>query len=311
MTILLSPNQLLQLYFDRFVNRTDIWFKQWTHQSHYGYRCMKQGDKGYTPVTLELINDHFEGNVTMSHPATDENGFCKWACWDSDADSCHLDTIETLLKDWGFFPLREAKRPARDGHSWLFFDQPVHATNLIRFNIELLGQSKLTGNDVEFFPKSALKHSQVRGPFGIHLKPEAKRERSWFEGAPHTIPDQLQWLSEQPLNSTNSIVRIADELHRLDAARKQSNLLNFAPRSYRHTQVSILDMVTNKRRLGNDWAAQCPICALEGHDHRQDNLRISLDGSKFCCVFGGPGVVHKGRDIVDLLTPGLSCKSAG
>lgn len=300
MEIKLTNTNLL-FYLERFINRTDIWFKQYASGGRYGYCCVKPGDNGYLPVNTDLISKHLAGSLTMSLVATNAEGLCKWACWDSDTDAGHLDKIEALLKDWGFDSLREAKRYGRDGHSWLFFDHPVHAKDLLRFNIELLSHARLSGKDVEFFPKSVNNFSQVRGPLGIHLKPGANRERGWFENAPKNIDDQLNWLAEQPLNSADKLLRITTELHKADHARRRLKPLNLLPRSYDQPLTPILDLVTDKRKLGNDWATQCPLCAIEGHDDQRDNLRISLDGKKFCCVYGGPGQVHKAGDIAQAL----------
>lgn len=67
-----------------------------------------------------------------------------------------------------------------------------------------------------------------------------------------------------------------------------------------NNHISILGLV-DARRCGNELVAQCRLCADEGHDRHQDNLRIKLDGSVFCCVYGGTGQVHKGRDIMQAL----------
>jgi len=69
------------------------------------------------------------------------------------------------------------------------------------------------------------------------------------------------------------------------------------PKSHR---IPVLELV-EARRIGRELVAQCPVCAAEGHDRHRDNLRIKPDGSVFCCTFGGPGQIHKTRDIIRAL----------
>jgi hypothetical protein len=101
----------------------------------------------------------------------------------------------------------------------------------------------------------------------------------------------------QPLNRAEDAIRQA-ERHRPEVSKAKTNHRRF--RSNHNGQFSILDHV-QARRQGGSMVAQCPLCAKEGHDAHEDNLTINSDGSKFCCVYGGPNQVHKVRQIMTCL----------
>lgn len=291
------PDELVSAYFHRFVVRTDAYQKQCASNDRCWYTAV------YEPVTMDLIRAHLGGNITLSFPAVNTDGLCKWCAWDSDNENVHLDRLAAILTSIGFNPLREAQRPGRDGHLWLLFDQPVPATDIIRFEHEVRMHAGVPATDVEFFPKQAESGklgSGLRGPLGIHRKPGAQNVRGWFEGLDKSVPEQLMWLAQQPLNRAANVIAVARKLRHFDAEPKRYRL-DPVIRPYKTGSVqpvNILELISDKRKIGTGWAAQCPVCAREGHDRHRDNLRIRLDGQKFCCVYGGPGQVHKGREIV-------------
>jgi hypothetical protein len=219
--------------------------------------------------------------------------YSKWLCFDSDTDDGALNQLESFLKTYQWHVIREGRRPHRDGHLWVLFDAPVQAAQLI-----VLGQSamKLAGTTgLECFPKTATGLSQVRGPLGINLKPEAKGARGWFDGVEQNITSQLEWLAVQPLNRAEDAIKEAEKHKPKQEPTKLKLFRRW--RGGRFECTSILELVEG-RKVGGRHLAQCPLCALEGHDRHRDNLHISLDGTKWCCVFGGPNQVHKSRDII-------------
>ncbi len=293
-----------QLYINLFVNRTDVWFRQWIDSSgKCQYSCMKPETRGYEPVTPTLIEKHLSGEVTASWPATDSNGMSKWCCWDHDSADGSLLKIAAVLEGAGLHPLFEGRRPGRDGHLWLLFDRPVDANHLIRLNEEVMVHAGVPIHQVEFFPKSATKSGQVRGPLGVHRKPEAANTRGWFEDAPKDVEHQLQWLAIQRPNNSCIITRLAHYLLARDyQAMVRPIQQATADRQYQQsfTAFSIFDYGSSSRKVGHELAAPCPLCVREGHDKHGDNLRISHDG-KFNCVFGGPNEIHKVPDIIQAL----------
>lgn len=302
--------RLIKIYFDRFINRPDVWGKQWTRGDGtapyaYQYRNMdtKHGRFQFEPLTPNLLRYMFDGDLSCALSAVDGELRSRWLCFDSDTEDGDLDELEVRLRGWGLHALREGRRPGRAGHLWILFDHPVPADQLIVLGDAMIrlarvrAASSTYAHGIERFPKSTNGFSLVRAPFSINLKPEANGARGWFDGAKTDVEAQLEWLVVQPLNSAKDAIHEA-ERHR---PPKEPTIRNQRRYSTKMTNyINILDHVDH-RRVGNDLVAQCPLCAQEGHDRSRDNLHITRDGSKFCCVFGGPSQVHQAKDIIDHL----------
>ena len=302
----MNDAELAAVYFERFVNRTDIWFRQWIDpRGRCNYACIKPGSKRYEPISLDLIGRHLNGETTISLPAISIDHRSKWCCWDSDAADNSINGIEMVLEAIGFSPLRESVRKGRDGHLWLFFDRAISAADLIRFNAEVCRLAQVRNvRTLEFFPKSAAKLSQVRGPLGVHRKPEAENMRGWFEGVDRDLRTQLIWLKQLKPDAASRIENIVQALRLSDQqATRNTESSGANVRSSIANRVPILDLVPSELRHwnGHEWVARCPVCANEMHDRSGDNLRISADGSKFCCVYGGPAAVHSAQQIIRAL----------
>lgn len=294
-----SFDDLIGRYMDRFVNSKCSWGKQFLARDgscqyafqHPGMNTFN-GRYLFQPLTSSLVQQHFDGEVTFALSAISEIGKSKWLCFDSDTESGELERLDEFLIDYGWHTIREAKRVGREGHLWILFDEAVDAGDLIILSRAMMQFANVSS--LERFPKSATKYSQVRAPLGIHRKLGADNCRGWFAGPPETVQRQLQWLFRQPLNSAFDAIR-ESEIHR-------GPLTPFGMRLHKSKafDVRILDLVV-VRRVGSEFVTQCPLCLEEGHDRHQDNLRISLDGSKFCCVYGGPSTFHKNPQIVRAL----------
>lgn len=306
----LRDKQLIEVYRSRFVNRRDVWFRQWIdNQGRCQYAAMKPGSNRYEPVSASLIAAHLNGSVTISWPAVNEDGYSKWCCWDSDHASGHIARISDVLQRWGFTTLRESIRTDRDGHLWLFFDRVLPAEHLIRLNREVLHfaevplKSVANPNGVEFFPASSTRHSQVRGPLGIHRKPEAANIRGWFQGAEQDVRAQIAWLGSQPLASSERWERMARALLEADFEKQRS--FKPKPRTERvrikKRLVPIIQLAREAglelRSQGSEYRTQCPCCADSGQDTHKDNLSIKRDGTVFACLEGGLGAGHSGKEI--------------
>jgi len=298
-------DHLIDVYISRFINRTDEWFRQWFSDdgSRGGYarehsgKDTKGGRYPYEPVTAQLIRRHFAGDVTGGWPAIDDQKCSRWLCFDSDVDDGQLDKLESCLREWLAHPLREGRRPGRDGHLWLFFDQPVKASQLITLGDAMMKEAGVA--NLERFPKSASGFSQVRGPLGINLKPDAGGARGWFDGVEQDVREQLLWLEAQPLNTAKSAIKCA-ELHK---RRPTPTKKYHGHRSSAKKFVNILDLITDYKHVGDEIMTACPVCEREGHDKQGNNLHISADGEKFCCWYGSqPGKIHTAPKIREALT---------
>jgi hypothetical protein len=136
---------LVKLFADRFVCRSDCYAKQIATGGNWRYSLE------YGRVTTALIADHLAGTTTLAFPAFDQNGFGKWLVWDADTNGPHIDALDNLLTGFGFHTVREGKRTGRDGHLWLLFDQPVLASECIRFEEEIRAHARIPLRTLEFF----------------------------------------------------------------------------------------------------------------------------------------------------------------
>ncbi len=286
-------DSLISIYMERFINRSDVWGMQyfnWKGEWTYTYQKPDLDTRfRYEPISPDLIRRHLAGEITCAWVATSSTGESKWLCFDSDEADGELDNLAAFLSKYGWRFVREGKRPGRDGHLWLFFDRPIPAKTLMRLGdlmIKLAGVRKM-----ERFPKTE-RLSQVRGPLGIHLKPDANRARGWFEGPEQDVKAQLEWLALQPVNKAAHVIAEVEKhtAKNLSLRKKQAN--GKKSKDCRKHSINILDYV-NARPSGHGLIAQCPLCASEGHDSHCDNLHISADGKLFCCVYGGPAAIHK------------------
>jgi hypothetical protein len=295
-------DHLIDRYQSRFINSCDEWGKQYVSrdgQARYALQHPDMVTQGglypYLPIDRELIRSHFAGDVTCGWPAIDKNKCSRWLCFDSDLADGQLDRLEIFLRSCGVQVIREGRRPGRDGHLWVCFDQPVNAGKLMILGDVMMQQAGVTG--MERFPKSATNMSQVRGPLGINLKPEANGGRGWFDGPPKDIEEQLLWLADQPLNSAKSAIENANKY-----ILQNKSVGKGISQSRKNYSVNILDLVDSPKRIGANLVTACPLCVREGHDSSGDNLSISLDGQSFCCWYGGnPGAVHTASEIIQEL----------
>lgn len=282
-----------------FINRIDLWYKQYvTKDGDTGYTC-RGFDKQPLPVlTGNHIQAHLDGRLTISAVAVSEAGTCKWICFDSDKADSTLDRIDDFLRQVGLTPHRESKRASKDGHSWLFLDKPIPADKAVMFWQFVKAALQLTPADthqIEYFPRSSNRTSQVRLPLGKHLKPGSGIDRGWFEGAEQTIEAQIDYLAKIRPDDSDKVIRLADLYH---ALTPQAQSTMYKPEHNREfIDHDLRPFVGQTRRSGKELIAACPLCQLEGGDNHRDNLRLSLDGKRVNCVKNGPNQYHKTSEI--------------
>jgi hypothetical protein len=249
------PDNLIRFYTKLFVNCDDRYAVQ---VPQGGYKVL------YEPTTTSLIAQHLEGAITLGFPAMSKEFTCKWAAWDADNEAGDLFKIKAVLERLGLRPLREGGRPGRDGHLWLFFDRPIAASRLRRFDLEIRAHAQVAARAVEFFPKQDSFDSSpnpVRGPLGINRKPEAKGARGLFAGAgSEDLLDQLGWLAHQPLNSADHVEQMISKIMQLE---EQIN--KYVPE--RVTMAFGVDLDPelvfadlNPEPRGNYFICDCPEC---------------------------------------------------
>lgn len=298
------PEMLVEVYREKFLNREDVWFKQYVSNQKCEYFAVKS-ESGHSEIS-KVIRSHLQGELTAAWAAIDRDNKSRWCCWDSDLDADFLSKISELLDSWSFASIAEGRRDGREGHLWLFFDSPVSCMELLRFNKEVLAQCQIPADVIEFFPKYADKFSQVRGPLGVHRKPGANNQRGWFNEEEPSLIQQLEYLAAVPMNAGWKISNIAKACFAID--KRLSAIAPATPNQERCARLpnafDILALIPeHARRLrGNDWETQCPLCAAEGGDNHGDNLHIHRSGSPFTCVKDGPGKRHSAPQIAAALS---------
>lgn len=306
-------DRLHQLFLDRFINRTDIWFQQWAANGKYGYRAIKEGNDDFVPINTNLIKKHLNGDLTISSPAISIEHKSRWCCWDNDTNDGALDRIASCLKALDFNPIREGGREGREGHLWLLFDYSIPCSSLIEFNRLILSECRIQPTkELEFFPKSATNLSQVRVPLGIHRKPGANNARGWFDISRksvimplnkiplrHQLTEQLAWLADQELNESVGLGRLVEYWKKVQP--RQTNKRPPRQPTYRNERVNLIELLhlssLTPKGGGKRYEIQCPACELEGGDKHEDNLHISTsNGEDFICRKG-----HSVKDILQVL----------
>jgi len=212
------------MWWHRFINRCDAYAKQVIINSTAQYRTL------YEPVLPELFEQHLAGTITLGLPALDHRGFSRWGCFDSDKDDGSLDKIEALLIKHGWHCVREGMRPGRQGHLWLFIDEPVPAASLRLIMRRFAEAAGVTLNTIEIFPKSDMptyddEHERYRAsslvklPLGVNRKPDANTVRGLFRDAPPYQEEQLNYIQQAPFNNARAVIKMAQEIEPYQKAK--------------------------------------------------------------------------------------------
>jgi hypothetical protein len=292
------PAELIDDYFRLFVNRL-----AYTVQSaqphprsgkHYYYRPKNQ-DRSCA-LTCKVIEQHLLTKVTIGLFAINpRNQRCKWAAIDADYPNSLADLLKLQweLKNDGIEAALEKSR--RGGHLWILAETPLLASDCrvyihslaVRLKLPVRGVGLAEG--IEVFPRqSSLKPGEfgnaIRGPLGVH---QANKKRYFFYGADYTLDAQMNYLkelsklTEERLKSLISGMTIPEDVPEANPRVRPEKLTRCA------FGFRILDHVQPVRKSGRNYWAQCPSCALNGHDRGHDNLAIAVDDPrKYKCWAG-------------------------
>ncbi|MBX9877609.1 MAG: hypothetical protein K2Y22_04050 [Candidatus Obscuribacterales bacterium] len=275
-------DNLLQTFLLRFANRFDVYAEQWTDGEKHGYKPI------YQPVTTSIICAHILGQVTIGFYGHDLQSESRWLCGDSDVEDGCSNQLADAMSAHGWRVIKEGKRPGRDGHFWLFFDQPVPARALRRFARAFMRSTGIAENHLEIFPKQDKLidlGNLVRGPLGIHRKPEANGCRGWFEGPERDIQSQLEWFASQRPNRADDLLSLVDELD----SREITNVRTSSGFGSIRSRRGEMDWVRYAEDNGycHDvskpfWRGPCPACKLIRRDSDDNHLWISDTGAVGC-----------------------------
>lgn len=280
--------KLVNAYIGKFANRSDVYAMQVTNNQRYWY------EPRHEPVTLDLVQAHLNGEITIGWYNLSEDSESKWLCFDSDAENGRLFDLAKSFKDNNWQVVLEGQRNGRDGHLWLFFDQAVPAVHLRHLGKVFLDSVEIPEKELEMFPKQdSLKSlgNLVRGPLGVHQKPGAGGIRGWFDGPEKSIQKQLEWLVLQPINSSTRLLSLAEQLQEREQIK--ASLKNHHSMKSKGVKTNHIDWKDYARRNGFNcdsqfWRGPCPSCKAEGHDAEDNHLWISESGAVGCwrgCTF--------------------------
>ena len=228
-------------------------------------------------------------------PSIPKSQRCKWAAIDADYANSLADLLKLQweLKSDGIEAALEKSR--RGGHLWILAETPLLASDCrvyihslaVRLKLPVRGAGLAEG--IEIFPRqSSLRPGEfgnaIRGPLGVH---QANKKRYFFYGADYTLDAQMSYLkglsklTEERLKSLISGMAIPEDVPEANPKVRPETL----PRSA--YGFRILDHVRPVRKSGRNYWAQCPSCALDGHDRSHDNLAIAVDDPrKYKCWAG-------------------------
>jgi hypothetical protein len=250
----------------------------------YFYKACDRKSKQPFSIDIATVHSHLAGHLTIGvYAINPESQSSKWIAIDADyADSRRdLLRLQQACREDGIEALMEQSR--RGGHLWIFLAEPLPA-KLCRLYV--LNVARRLGiavkwdkeDGIEVFPRqNELQPGEfgnaIRGPLGIH---RASMQRYWFVAAEPTLDAQFQLLRQvgrvtrEHLDAlTAEMVPIPDPV----AAKPWAQL----PAVGGHNQgFQILRHVSNAKRSGKNYIAQCPACAQRGEDHRGTHLSISV-----------------------------------
>ncbi len=151
------------------------------------------------PLTRDLLRAHLQGRLTLGTYVIDEQGCCRFAVYDADAERglLQLLSVQQRLRQDGVASFLEASR--RGAHLWVFLARPTPA-GVVRGRLH-----PYTPTGVEFYPKQETASferpgSLIRVPLGIHRRcgrryPFVEVRDGRLVPVARTVVETLSWLS--------------------------------------------------------------------------------------------------------------------
>jgi hypothetical protein len=271
--------ELLKGFADTFLPTFD-YFPQQT--SDGSYRAV------YSPFSLDVVEQHLRGSVTIGAYALNQENKAKWLCFDADSDEQwgELLRLQTKLETDSVPAYLEQSR--RGGHLWLFFAEALSGRDVRRFGRHLL--ESVDSTIKEIYPRqdelTTGVGSLVRLPLGIHRKsgkrygfvtPDGRplaptaREQMAILAHPHSIskPYVQIVLSSLPKEEPNPIPK---DLRRLFAG----NAKQLSERIKR--SISVYEFVSRFVDLDEHGRGLCPF-----HDDHRQSFGVNQDGNFWSC----------------------------
>ena len=277
-------------YIKTFIPRFDCYSVQ-TSDGHY--TAIKQ------PLTIEQVERHLRGNITIGAYALDSQNLAKWICFDADEEH-EWEGLHTIAHQFAELSLPTYLEPSRrGGHLWMFID-PLSGKDARRFAKHLLSVYQLDG--MEIYPKQDELRtgpgSLVRLPLGFHRKaiPAHRFTFKTIMGddlAP-TVREQLALLADPiciPTEFIQETIATIPEPKRVSPTRllKPGDVISGEPSERIKAAISVRDFVRQYIDLDGHNRGLCPF-----HDDHRQSFSVDEERNYYQCFAG-----CKGNTVID------------
>lgn len=235
----MTQDEKINLLFDRFVSREDVYAIQWkdgdrggwspvvSQKCEHGCKTAVCPHKVFEPLTKEKVVEHLKGKSTLGVYQLDKSSKVKWLCFDIDSNKGVAPDFEALLQvaEQIQNELRSHGIPAliedstnKGVHVWVLLEQPLPAHVMLALGRWVMKSESIevpSDLHVEVFPKQSQSSGRlgnlVRLPFGIHRK-SGKRTQLLHPKTHTEVNPEFQWkmLSSYPLVSRDKVREIFD-----------------------------------------------------------------------------------------------------
>jgi hypothetical protein len=248
-------------------------------------------------LTIELIERHLLGEITLGAYALDTHNRAKYLALDADdpAEWTGLLQLAADLEQRGIPALRENSH--RGGHVWFFFD-PLPGKDVRRWARYFLAQYGL--GDLEIYPRQDELRtgpgSFIRLPLGIHRGAQRRFAFKTITGddlAP-TVREQLAILAQPPKVPAEFIAEVLTQVPDTPPPRqilqyKPGDVIKGTPAERIKARVKIEDLVREHVDVNKGNRALCPF-----HDEHKMSFAVYPETNTWHCFAG-----CKGQTVVD------------
>lgn len=152
-----------QLFGELFINRRDVYARQYAHNNSHGYVCVKE------ELSPELVVEHLNGDRTLGIYALSRKSTAKWVVIDADTTvKSQLEQIIEEAKKLGL-PKPVIEFSGRRGyHFWWFFEKPVSGWKAKSLGEAITREQEVFPKQSEVSEDTTRPGSLVKAPLGIH-----------------------------------------------------------------------------------------------------------------------------------------------
>ena len=234
-----SPSDKVALFRALFRGRDDVYALRWensrTGKSGWspavrgGSQNLRKPDRELLPLTDDVVTTHLAGEIELGMYPLSWDDHCSFLACDFDGATWVLDALalHDVARTAGIPVALERSRSGNGAHVWMFFAEPVLASEARRIGFHLLREAMTARAELDlasydrFFPAQDL---LPKGTFGnlIALPLQGKRRRTGTSVFldPTTLepyPDQWAFLSSLESMSADAVASLASNLEEVGA----------------------------------------------------------------------------------------------